>query len=423
MKQRLKVAILGAGSRGFGYAEGMMRAPEKFEITAACDLSREQLDKMHTLAGLDNRVLFDNEEDFFKEKRGDALIITTYDTVHVRQCVRALKMGYDVLLEKPISDRRDELYELLNTQRETGRTVVVCHELRYGVMYEKLYELMHSGVIGKLIAIDAMERVAYWHMAQAYVRLQAGTGNTTYPTILAKCSHDMDLVQYYAGAQCDTVTSIGGETLFRKENAPKDAAERCLDCPHVDTCTYSAKKIYIEGFRKRGCPKFVWPFNKVSLKKPTTEEDLYEGLRTKCFGRCAFLCGVEENPHVVDHQLLQMNFKNGVTAVLKMVFAAEMGRRINLFGTEGELLLDERLNAIEVRPYGKEMQVIDFDSLMEGGHGHGGGDQRLIEALYDIVVDHAQSPTSLENSLECHLIGIAAEESRLAGGKLVKVHE
>lgn len=422
MENRLSAAILGAGARGTMFAEKLASRVHQFTVTAICDINPEQLNKCKKILSISDEQLFDDEERFFEKKRADVMVIATYDKYHVRQCVRALKMGYDVVLEKPISDSREEIDLLLKTQKETGGLIVVCHELRYGTAFEKLGELLSSGVIGRLIAIDAMERVGYWHQAQAYVRIQSVRNEVAHPTILAKCSHDLDLIQSYAGAACETVTSIGDLTFFRKENAPEDSTLYCLDCPHMETCPYSAKRIYVDAWKAQGCPEFVWPFNKVSLKKPTTEEDLYEGLRTSYFGQCVFHLGNEKYEHVVDHQLVQMMFKNGVTATLKMVFAAEAGRRINLFGTYGELLLDERSATIEVRPFGEKKEIIHFSDLIGSREGHGGGDDRLVNSLYDIFTRKAVNRTSLAESVESHLIGISAEESRLNGGKLIYVH-
>lgn len=421
MRNVFTVAILGSGARGCVFGQ-LMQQHGGYEIKAVCDINPKQLEKSKKLLNLQDEQLFDDEECFFAEKRADVMVIATYDKEHVRQSVRAMKMGYDLLLEKPISASKEELKELLKVQAETRRQVAVCHELRYGPGFEKLSELLESGIIGDLVAIDAMERVAYWHQAQAYVRIQSERNDVAYPTILAKCSHDLDLVQHYAGAECDTVSSIGALSFFRKENAPEGAAERCLDCPHVESCVYSAKKIYIDGWKNNHCPKFTWPYNKVSLKKPTTEAELYDGIRTTCFGKCAFLCGNETNPDVVDHQLVQMQFQNGVTAVLKMVFAAEPGRRINLFGTHGELLLDERSDTLEIRPYGGKTQVLELKTLAEGGNAHGGGDSRLVYHLYSLMNGEEEPRTSLKESVESHLMGIAAEESRHGGGEVVKVH-
>ena len=423
MQKRLSVAILGTGSRGTMFGEKMMSRGDRFEIAAVCDIDPKQLEKCKKILSISDDRAFADEENFFAMKRADVVVIATYDRDHVRQCIKALRLGCDVLLEKPVSDSREELHALLQAQMETGRIVVVCHELRYGAAFEKLASLLRDGAVGRLIAIDAMERVRYWHQAQAYVRIQSARNEVTHPTILAKCSHDLDLIQSYAGSPCETVSSVGGLSFFRRECAPEGSAERCLDCSYMETCPYSAKRIYIDAWKAQGCPEFAWPFNKVSLMKPTTEAGLLDGIRTTYFGRCAFRCGNESNKHVVDHQLVQMTFKNGVKAALSMVFAAEPGRRINLFGTYGELLLDERAGTIEVRRYGEKEEIIDLSALPGSLNGHGGGDDRLVDSMYAVFSRTEENRTSLEESVESHLIGIGAEESRLNGGRLVYVHK
>ena len=420
-KKHFTVAILGAGGRGFTYSE-LFERKEEFSVVSVCDINPIQLKKMKARFGFADEALFDNEEAFFAEKRADILVVATCDSCHVRQCARGMRMGYDVLLEKPISDSREEIDELIKAKNETGRTVVVCHVLRYSPAVYLLDELLESGVLGKMIAIDHFERVAFWHQAQAYVRIQRMYNDTQHPTILAKCCHDLDLIQHFAGARCKTVSSVGDLRHFRPENAPEGATVRCVDCPHKDTCLYSAKRIYIDYWKKKGCPAFSWPWSKVSQDAPHTEEKLYEGIEKTVFGRCAYFCEVEENPHVVDNQMVQMRFENGITASLKMLFTAEPGRRIHFFGTEGEIIYDEILDTVEVKPYFGEKKVYSVSAQNSGGWGHGGGDAGLVSAMYDILTGKTAGYTSLEESLESHLMGIAAEESRLDGGKLVYVH-
>lgn len=59
------------------------------------------------------------------------MIIATQDRQHVAQAVPALRKGYDILLEKPISNDPYAIMELLRTAHETGRAVTICHVLRY----------------------------------------------------------------------------------------------------------------------------------------------------------------------------------------------------------------------------------------------------------------------------------------------------
>ena len=61
--------------------------------------------------------------------------------------------------------------------------------------------------------------------------------------------------------------------------------------------------------------------------------------------------------------------------------------------------------------------------LNENGWGHEGGDHGLVNSMYDILTGKTKTFTSLEESVESHLMGICAEKSRLNGGTVVKVHE
>lgn len=422
MKKNFTVAVIGAGGRGYTYAKHFTRRDE-FTVVATCDVNPKQLEKMQKAYNIEATMLFDDEQQFFEKKRADILVIATCDNMHVRQCVRAMKMGYDILLEKPISDSKEEIEELLRVQKQTGRTVVVCHVLRYSSAVVKLDEILKTGVLGELVAIDHTERVAFWHQAQAYVRIQKMYNNSQHPTILAKCCHDLDLLQHFAASRCKSVSSVGSLFHFRPENAPGGAADRCVDCRYIDDCVYSAKRIYIDFWKEKGCPEFSWPFTKVCLQNPNTEEGLYEGIKNTVFGECAYKCGVEQNEHVVDNQMVQMQFENGVSATLKMVFTETPGRRINFFGTKGEIVYDEILDTIEVKPYFGQKQEYCLSVLNEGGWGHGGGDFGLINSMYDILVGNEKDYTTLEESVESHLMGIAAERSRLSGGEKVMVHE
>ena len=420
MKSDFTVAVLGAGGRGYTYAKFFNNRKE-FKVVSACDFNPKQLDKMKMAYDIDNNMLFNDEEVFFEQKRADILVIATCDNVHVRECIRAMEMGYDVLLEKPISDSKEEIEELIKVKNETGRTVIVCHVLRYSNAVRILDDVLATGVLGDLIAIDHIERVVFWHQAQAYVRIQKMYNDSQAPTILAKCCHDLDLIQHFARSRCKSVSSIGSLRHFRAENAPEGATDRCIDCPHIDSCVFSAKRIYIDYWKQRGCPKFSWPWTKVSLQNPNTEESLCEGIKNSVYGECVYKCGVEDNPHVVDNQIVQMNFENGVVASLKMLFTAEPGRRINFFGTRGEIIYDQFEDTIVIKPYFGEKQIINV-SGQKNGWGHAGGDEGLIDTMYDILTGKVEDYTSLEESVESHLIGICAERSRLSGGQSVLVH-
>ena len=418
LMKKFTVAICGCGNRGLSYSENMAKDPDQYEIVSLCDPNPAQIEKMKSVLSLKSASVFSDPEEFFKEKRADVVVIASPDRVHVPQALKALALGYDILLEKPISDSREAIDALVKAQKKYGGKIIICHVLRYAPAFVKCGELIKSGAIGKLYAIDANERVAYWHWSQAYVKGMWANMELSHPAILAKCCHDLDILVGYADSECDTLSSIGDLSFFKKENAPEGAADRCFECIHKDSCPYSAKRIYIDAWHEAGEPKFDWPFNKISLVYPTTEENLIEGIKTHEFGRCAF----KQRVDMIDHQMAQMTFKNGIHASLKMIFAEASGRRITFYGTYGEIILDERMDEIQVLPFGKEKTVIKIGDLIKGSIGHGGGDSAIIDALYEMLTGTRDMTTSLAKSVECHLMGIAAEESRKAGGALVKVH-
>jgi hypothetical protein len=53
---------------------------------------------------------------------------------------------------------------------------------------------------------------------------------------------------------------------------------------------------------------------------------------------------------------------------------------------------------------------------------HGGGDDKLIDSFYDVLTDTVKAETGLVQSVESHLIALAAEESRKSG-EVIKLHK
>ena len=84
-----------------------------------------------------------------------------------------------------------------------------------------------------------------------------------------------------------------------------------------------------------------------------------------------------------------------------------------------------KANTIEVTPFGKETEVIDVSKLADDFSGHAGGDNRLVKAFLDYITgepgDMADTITSVERSMESHYMALAAEESRLNGGKVISL--
>ncbi len=80
----------------------------------------------------------------------------------------ALKKGYHILLEKPISKDRKECLQLAAAAGWCSRHVIVAHVLRYTDFFTQVKRLVETGTIGEVVSIHLIEKVAFWHHAHSF---------------------------------------------------------------------------------------------------------------------------------------------------------------------------------------------------------------------------------------------------------------
>lgn len=413
------VAIAGAGSRGFGaYARLMNEVPERVKVVAVADTNPERVRVAKTYLNLPDEMCFRSAEEILEQpKLADILCIATLDQDHVKQAIKAMKIGYDLLLEKPISSDLEECKEILDVATGLGRKVVVCHVLRYSPFYRKVKEIIDSGVLGELMSIQAIENVAYWHQAHSFVRGNWRNSDTTSAMIMQKCCHDMDLIVWLTGRKAVRVSSFGHLGHFTKEHAPEGATSYCMGgCRAKDTCPYDAEEFYLNhpamGVNRGNAD---WPVNMVCLE-PTPEKVL-AALPTSQYGRCVYYC----DNNVVDHQVVNVEMEAGLTVNFTMcAFTNECSRYSKYMGTKGSMIADMEKNVIEISRFGQPMEVITFDQMDK----HGGGDEGLVHDFIDYMDGkECKGITELVDSVESHFICMAAEESRVNDGMVVEIEK
>ena len=420
MKQHTFV-ILGMGDRGKNtYGSALMQMPERAKIVAIAETDSERRSLGGEAFGIPAAMRFASAEALLAQpKLADVACVCTQDRQHVPMAVAAMRQGYDVLLEKPVSPELEELQEIVRVSRETGRRVVVCHVLRYTPFFRAIKRVIESGRIGRVVNIEALENVVYWHQAHSFVRGNWRRENETSPMILAKCCHDLDYLVWLCDSRVKAVSSFGSLLHFRPENAPEGAAERCLGgCRAKEACPYDAEKIYLTNASTGVLAgKTGWPV--CVLSEHPTEQTIRAAIETGPYGRCVYRC----DNNVPDHQIVNLQMENGAALTLTMsAFTASGGRSIRVLGTLGEIRGEMRENGVRVTVFGQEPEWIDCRTPDGAAKGHGGGDQGLIDALLDYL-DGGQPDgiTTLEASIESHLAGLAAEKSRLNGGAPVEI--
>lgn len=419
--KKVKVVIIGCGGRGKDtYAKLQKVYANKMEISAIAEPDDTKRLFMHDEYGVPLDRCFKTADELFEQGLlGDLACVCTLDRMHFAQGIRAMKIGYNLLLEKPVSPILQECIDIAKAAKEYNRKVIVCHVLRYTVFYSKIKEIVESGEIGDIISMSAIEPVSYWHQAHSFVRGNFRNSNITSPMILQKCCHDLDILLWMKGNRPKKVSSFGSNTTFKFENKPEGAPERCYDgCPYSETCVYYAPKFYLHELE---CGDKSWALQVVG--ENLTKERLINALKTGRYGRCVYQC----DNNVVDHQVVNLLFEDGATASLTMcAYTKDSYRKLHIMGTKGEVTGNLETNTIRVETFMGEDKTIDVKTLTDDFSGHAGGDKIMMADVIELITTgkcDSSRLTTLDSSLDSHYAAFAAEESRINYGKCIDIDE
>lgn len=407
----ITIICIGAGNRGNTYSGFALKHPEYMKVVGVAEPIQERRETYCKTYNIAKKHQFVTWEDVFKgPKIADAVLISTPDRLHYGPAMAAIAKGYHVLLEKPVSNKLNECEEIAQAAEKTGVMVAVCHVLRYAPYFIKLRQFIQEGKLGQVVNIDHFEPVGYWHMAHSYVRGNWRNEAESSFMLLAKCCHDTDIIRWLVDRPCTKINSFGSLSHFKKENAPEGSTSRCTEgCKVESTCPYSAIKVYMD-MRKQGWPVTV-------ITSDLSEAGRLKALKEGPYGRCVYQCDND----VVDHQVVNMEFRGGATATLTMSgFSPQQGmgmRQTRIMGTHG--YLEGNMRTFTYTDFRTNEQTV-IDTKINGGDagsGHGGGDWALVEQFCKAVSENNpnQLSSTVAVSMESHRMAFLAEKARLTG--------
>lgn len=413
--KQVKAILIGAGNRGVqAYASYALKFPGELKIVGVAEPRKDRRREFQKLHNIDEQyVLEDYRELLNLPKIADFALICTQDNMHMEPMLMAMEKGYDILVEKPISPEKQELILLKEKCKNYEGMLSVCHTLRYSPFFRQIKSIIDEGTVGELINIQHMESIGFWHMAHSFVRGNWRNKEESAPIILAKTCHDFDILLWLAGKKCLRVSSFGSLKHFTRENAPQDAAARCTDgCIHAVECAYFAPKFYQEHPRA-----VVDGFRGVVSMDPSVD-GLMEALRKGPYGRCVYQCDND----VADHQIVNMEMEDGLTISFTMsAFTNECERKINIYGTKGEIRGHMEEGKIEVIDFLTGNKTLYHLNTPKSGHS--GSDVAMMRELTGLIAEGRQKEnvSNVVQAIDSHLIAFAAEESRLSGGAVVEI--
>src|SRR5699024_12365752 len=89
--------------------------------------------------------------DFLKHSKVDLVIISVFSGLHAEIIKKSLSYGKHIIVEKPLALSLKDIDEIQDLLKTFNKKVLVCHQLRYRPLLQKVKTLIQKGYFGEQI--------------------------------------------------------------------------------------------------------------------------------------------------------------------------------------------------------------------------------------------------------------------------------
>ncbi len=423
-----RLAIVGTGSRGTGFWGETVQKNfgDLIEFVGLCDLNQGRTEYAKQQIGI-NCPTFTNFEEMLRKVKPDVVIVTTMDSEHNKQIVKALEMGCDVITEKPMTTDEIKCKAILDAEKRTGRKVVVAFNYRHNPHMTKIKELLANDRVGRITSVDF-----HWylnvHHGSDYFRRWHGLTKNGGSLWVHKATHHFDLLNWWVDSDPVEVMAYGALENYGKANPFR--GKRCMGCEHKDKC------------------KFYW-----DITQNQTYMDLYVA-NEKYDGYVRDQCVFREEIDIWDKMSAQIIYANGIVANYSLTtYNPYEGWRISFNGKDGKIdtwqdipyqagkmeQVDQAQRHAMEMTQTKDEEAVGFEEIIVADNfkqgfesikipklkgGHGGGDARMQDKIFrnTNAPDPLKHMAGTRDGAMSLLIGVAARKS-IAEKRPVKISE
>lgn len=216
----INIGLIGCGGRGNGIIDDVItKMIDKFRVVAICDILDFRLQEASKL--VPKAIAYKNYLQLLEDKNVDAVIIATPLYLHYKMAADALHAGKHIYLEKTMTFTIDQAINLVHQAKQHPNQILqIGHQLPYTPLYQRVYEMIQKGHLGKVTQIDCrydrnsnwrkpvtdpnLEKIINWRMYKAY------SGGLT-AEILA---HQIEFVNWAFNTHPDYIFSTGGIDFY-----------------------------------------------------------------------------------------------------------------------------------------------------------------------------------------------------------------
>ena len=160
----LKVGLVGVGGISGAHIPAWDEM-ENAELIAICDIRTERMEKYP-----DKRHYTDFDEMLEKEQF-DIIDICLPTYLHADFAVKAMEKGINVICEKPISLKEEDVERVYSTAKKNNVKFMVAQVLRFWPEYELLKEIYDTKRYGKLLSGTMIRLGGYPKWSKGYTTI------------------------------------------------------------------------------------------------------------------------------------------------------------------------------------------------------------------------------------------------------------
>jgi predicted dehydrogenase len=129
------------------------------EILLVADTSAECLAEASKIAPFSQAV--HSLDEIISNPEIDAVVIATPSAFHMEQSIKAFEHGKAVFCQKPLGRTSDEVRKLLSASKKANKLLGADFSYRYTKAFKAVHQVIRSGELGKIFAVDLKFHNAY----------------------------------------------------------------------------------------------------------------------------------------------------------------------------------------------------------------------------------------------------------------------
>lgn len=404
----MKLALIGAGNRiTFQYALNLyQKFQDTVTIVGVFDQNMTRANKLSER--LENKVkVYSSAEELISESGCDTVLIGTLDATHDYYIDLAMRLGCDVICEKPITTTKEKANIIINAEKETQKKLTITFNYRFTLFATTIKETLKSHSIGKIESIHFEWLLDQAHGADYFRRWHREKKNSG-GLAVHKATHHFDLINWLIEKKPIEVYAKGGLYFYGAKNSLFNGIN-CRVCLHKNECKFYKDYSNDEAIN--------------SMFYQAEHEDGY--FRDGCV--------YSEKIDIEDTITALISYEDNIDMSYKLIaYAPYEGYRLSITGDKGRIEAEDFHGL--VGPYANK-QIYLLNVYDDNGNkkeinvpvssgSHGGGDDRMMEMIFanKIITDPLNHMANSEAGFNAAYIGMAINLS-LAENRVVHIEE